>query len=456
MTARVLVVDDIPTNTKLLEARLSAEYFEVHTALSGQAALDICANTEIDIILLDVMMPDMDGFEVCERLKADPATHHIPVVMVTALDQASDRVRGLEAGADDFLTKPPDDMQLMARVKSLVRLKMLTDELRARAHTGQQIAAEDAEHALATISPDNGRILVVDDDPERAERVKKNLAPEHYVEVVADPTSVAMNIADRDFEVALISMGLSDFDPLRVSSQLRTLEQTRNLPIILMAEEKDRAAVMRGLDLGVNDFIMRPIERNELTARVRTQVRRRRHASELRQSVHNTMAMAVVDQLTGLYNRRYFDRHLAIMLDRAAAQDRALGVMMLDIDHFKMINDNHGHDVGDRILKDFANRMQRNIRGVDLACRYGGEEFVVLMPDTDRGQVQRAAERIRDAMADTPFNVSGELSLRVTISAGVALNESIADTPEAILKRADMALYRAKQAGRNRVTFDAA
>lgn len=137
MTARVLIVDDIPTNVRLLEARLTAEYFEVLTAASGAEALEICEKNDIDIILLDVMMPVMDGFEVCRRLKANPRTHHVPVLMITALDQLSDRVKGLEAGADDFLTKPVDDTQLMARVKSLARLKSLTDELRARALTGQ-------------------------------------------------------------------------------------------------------------------------------------------------------------------------------------------------------------------------------------------------------------------------------------------------------------------------------
>ena len=145
---RVLIVDDIPTNVRLLEARLTAEYFDVRTASSGRDALTIMEEGQTDIVLLDVMMPEMDGFEVCQRIKADPRTAHIPVVMITALDQPSDRVKGLSAGADDFLTKPVDDVQLMARVKSLVRLKALTDELRARAQTGQDIAIEDAMRAM--------------------------------------------------------------------------------------------------------------------------------------------------------------------------------------------------------------------------------------------------------------------------------------------------------------------
>ncbi len=456
MTARVLVVDDIPTNVKLLDARLTAEYFEVLTANSGQEALDVCAQNEVDIILLDVMMPGMDGFETCRRLKADPKTHHIPVIMITALDQPSDRIAGLESGADDFLTKPPDDMQLLARVKSLVRLKMLTDELRARAQTGRDIADEAASLAMGQISAENGSILLVDDDPRTAQRLQNYLEPAHQVDVLSDPTSVVMQITDKNYEVVLVSMGLAEFDPLRVCSQLRTLEQTRSLPIILVADEGDRAKVVRGLEMGVNDFIVRPIERHELSARVRTQIRRNRYAVELRESVNNTMAMAVIDGLTGLYNRRYFERHAALMLEKATEQSRDLAVVMLDIDYFKPVNDTHGHSVGDVVLKEFALRMQRSIRGVDLACRYGGEEFVVLMPDAGQAQAQNIAERVRKSISETPFSVGEGLMINITVSLGVALNNPTGDTPERLLKRADMALYRAKNEGRNRVVFDAA
>jgi two-component system, cell cycle response regulator len=171
MTARVLVVDDIPANVKLLEARLSAEYFDVATANSGAEALAICDRAECDIVLLDVMMPDMDGFEVCRRLKKNPATHHIPVVMVTALDQPSDRVAGLEAGADDFLTKPVSDVALIARVRSLTRLKMMTDELRMRAVTSREIGIESPEREAVAETGRNGRILVVDDRRSSYERL---------------------------------------------------------------------------------------------------------------------------------------------------------------------------------------------------------------------------------------------------------------------------------------------
>jgi two-component system cell cycle response regulator len=452
----VLIVDDIPANVRLLGARLTAEYFDVLTASSGREALQICERGDVDIVLLDVMMPEMDGFETCARLKANPKTHHLPVLMVTALDQPSDRVKGLNAGADDFLTKPVDDVQLMARVKSLVRLKVLTDELRARAQTGQQIAIEDAARAMDSIATDGGRILIIDTDLRHAERIKGYLSPVHDVDILDNPADAVFQVAGGGYETVLVSMALAEFDPLRVCSQMRTVEQSRTLPIILMAEEADRARVVRALDLGVNDFIMRPLERNELAARVRTQIRRHRYAVELRESVNHTLALAVTDELTGLYNRRYFDRHLAMMLGKAREQGRDMAVMVIDMDYFKAVNDTHGHDAGDSVLKEFSARLRRNIRGVDLACRFGGEEFVVLMPDTDYQQAQSVAERVRTAVAERLFDIDVEKALTITVSVGVALNEHETDTPEMLLKRADVALYRAKREGRNRVVFDAA
>ena len=133
-----------------------------------------------------------------------------------------------------------------------------------------------------------------------------------------------------------------------------------------------------------------------------------------------------------------------------------MALMILDIDHFKAVNDNHGHDIGDAVLREFAARLRRNIRGVDLACRFGGEEFVVLMPDTDTAQAEAVAERVRQAMAEKAFDVGAPRALSVTVSVGVSIRESLSDTPEGMIKRADVALYRAKRAGRNRVIFDAA
>ncbi|MGB3388648.1 MAG: PleD family two-component system response regulator [Pseudaminobacter sp.] len=457
MTARILVVDDVPANVKLLEVRLLAEYFEVLTASNGADAIETCENGKVDVVLLDVMMPDMDGFEVCRRLKNDPATSHIPVVMITALDQTSDRIRGLEVGADDFLTKPVNDLQLMTRVKSLVRLKMLTDELRLRASTTRNIGIEELLSRRLPAGDAMPKVLLVDERPSSYERIQKMLRACADVELATDPHQGFFQAAEQPYECVIVSTTFADFDPLRLCSQLRSLDRTRFLPIMLVADEGEEERIIRGLDLGVNDYLVRPIDQQELTARLRTQVRRKRYNDHLRASVTQTIEMAVTDGLTGLHNRRYLDSHLHTLFDRAVARRRSLSVMITDLDRFKTVNDTYGHDGGDDVLREFARRLRKNVRGIDLACRYGGEEFVIVMPDTDAGIAEKVAERIRAEIARTPFVIGKDgRSLDITISIGVSSLRRGADTVEDLMKRADLALYEAKTGGRNRVVAKAA
>src|SRR6201994_2919474 len=204
MTARVLVVDDILSNVKLLEAKLTAEYFEVVTAFNGLEALAKIAEHAPDIVLLDVMMPGMDGFEVCRRIKSDPKTAYIPVVMVTALDQPSDRVAGLDAGADDFLTKPVDDAALFARVRSLVRLKMMTDELRMRESTGQGMGLIDPAETLLDANQ-TGRILVIEDRAESVSWFASALAPGHDVTSVDTFEEALVRVKGGDPDLVIVS-----------------------------------------------------------------------------------------------------------------------------------------------------------------------------------------------------------------------------------------------------------
>ena len=457
MSARVLVVDDVPANVKLLEARLSAEYFDVLTASNGADALNLCRHTGCDIILLDVMMPDMDGFEVCRRLKSDPATHHIPVVMVTALDSPADRVRGLEAGADDFLTKPVADVVLIARVRSLTRLKMLTDELRMRAITRLEIGVQSPERSAVADAGRGGRILLVDDRASSYERLATVLSAEHSVDVEPSPAEALFLAAEGNYDLLIISLDLNNFDGLRLCSQARSLERTRHVPILAIADAENNARLLRGLEIGVNDYLLRPVDKNELLARARTQVKRHRYTGDLRDSVQNSIEMAITDALTGLHNRRYMESHLAVLAEQVSQRGKPLALMMIDIDHFKSINDVHGHDAGDDVLREFAVRLRKSIRGIDLACRYGGEEFVIVMPETDLPIAGMVAERLRRSIAGEPFAINkGGERVQVTISIGLSAIEmkggSIADA----MKRADRALYRAKDTGRNRVVAQAA
>ena len=456
MTARVLVVDDILSNVKLLEAKLSAEYFEVITAFNGLECLARMEETIPDIVLLDVMMPGMDGFEVCRRIKANPRTAHVPVVMVTALDQPSDRVAGLDAGADDFLTKPVDDAALFARVRSLVRLKMMTDELRMRESTGQGMGLIDPAETF-TESHQSGHILVIEDRAESVAWFSGALSSNNQVASADTFEEALVRVKGGDFDLIVVSLGMRGFDGLRLCSQLRSLPEGRHVPILVVVSDGDRRKLTQALEMGVNDYLTRPVDKNELVARVRTQLRKKRYADRLRHNVQLSLEMAITDQLTGLYNRRYMSRHLDTLVGSARKNGRPLAFVIMDIDFFKQVNDSYGHDIGDEVLKEFATRISANIRGLDLACRYGGEEFVVVMPDTDMSFAYSISERLRHSIETTPVKISrAPHALNITISIGIASLENNDGSAEALLRRADQALYRAKRSGRNKVVADAA
>ncbi|MGZ8324116.1 MAG: PleD family two-component system response regulator [Rhodoplanes sp.] len=458
MTARILVVVDPRANLKTLEARLSTEYFDVLTALSGAEALAICEGAQCDIVLIETAMPDMDSFEVCRRLKSNAATHHIPVAMVTALDRPSDRVRGLEAGADDFLIKPIPDAVLMARVRSLVRLRMLTDELRMRALTSKEIGIENPAAEATADTGRNGRILLIDDCRASREHMAALLAREHMVDIEPEPSEALFHAAQADYDLIVTSLALDAHDGLRLCTQLRSLERTRTVPILALAEaEESPLRFARALEIGVNDFVVRPVDDAELMARARMQVRKRRYAERLRDNTQHSTEEAITDPLTTLHNRRYMERHLATLVDQAAARGKPLAVLVLDIDFFKAINESYGRDAGDDVLREFAGRLRGSIRGIDLACRSGGEEFVVVMPDTNRAVAAKLAESLRRRIASEPFQVQAAgLPVEVTVSVGISGLSAGDDTPAKVLKRADEALYRAQREGRNRVVADAA
>jgi len=457
MTARVLVVDDLEPNVKLLEAKLRAEYFDVLGAFSGKEAIERARKDQPDIILLDVMMPGMDGFEACRIIKAAPETAHIPIVMVTALDQQADRVAGLKAGADDFLTKPVEDVALFARVRSLTRLKMMTDELRMRYATGNSMGV--VAELMDPPAADKARIFLIDDQEDQAERIRALLCEQHDVSVELE-TDVALTRAKGgDFDLFIVNMSIEKTDPLRLCSTIRSFEETRLTPILAVVRQGDTRKLVRALDIGVNDYLSRPVDRNELAARVATQIRRKRYVDQLRSSFEASLEMAVTDQLTGLYNRRYLASHLSGMFDRAFWTGRPLSLMILDIDHFKAINDTHGHDIGDKVIQDIADRVRNSIRGVDLACRYGGEEFLVAMPDTDKEFAGVVAERLRREIAAQSVTLNaGRDNIDVTVSIGLSSTEDGPkdDTAQKLIKRADEALYVAKNGGRNRVIRSAA
>jgi len=456
MTARVLVVDDILPNVKLLEAKLSGEYFDVITASSGAEAIQKAEKESPDIILLDVMMPGMDGFETCQRLKSSPATAHIPVVMVTALTDATDRVRGLESGADDFLSKPVNDIALMARVRSLVRLKMTVDEWRIRENTANQFGFVGNKGTFLAEPSEKARVLIIEDKSFESEKFIETLKRDDDEIVAVRSGDQAMDMAQHnDFDIITVSLNLQNEDGLRLCSHLRSNERTRAVPILMVAEEADMKRIAQGLEIGAHDYILRPVDRNELLARVRTQIRRKRYQDRLRSNYEQSLSLALTDSLTGLFNRRYLMVHLEKLLNKNKESNKSLCCLMMDIDHFKKINDTYGHQVGDDVLKVFAERVSQRLRSFDLVARLGGEEFVVVLPDISQDMAFQVAERLRKGICNTKFEVSGPHGpIDVSVSIGAAMITGSQNLKvEDVLKLADDELYRAKEGGRNRVYF---
>jgi two-component system cell cycle response regulator len=334
---------------------------------------------------------------------------------------------------------------------------MMTDELRLRAVTSLEIGMQAPERDAVADAGNGGRILLVDDRASSYERLAALLSAEHTVDVETDPSEALFHAAENNYDLLIVSLGLENFDGLRLCSQARSLERTRHVPILAIADANSNARLLRGLEIGVNDYLLRPVDKNELLARARTQIRRRRYTDRLRDNVQNSIEMAVTDGLTGLHNRRYMESHLVTLAEQASTRGKPLALMMLDIDFFKSINDSYGHDAGDDVLREFAVRVRKSIRGIDLACRYGGEEFVIVMPETDLHVAGIVAERLRRSIAGEPFAVhNGAKRIEVTISIGLSILERKGEPVADVLKRADVALYRAKHDGRNRVVAEAA
>lgn len=449
MTANVLIVDDITSNIKLLEAKLLAEYYVVFTASNGKDALNILGNTKIDVVLLDVMMPDMDGFETCKKIKSNPETNHIPVIMVTALSDVENRVKGLESGADEFLTKPIDDTALFARVKSLTRMKAVVDELKLRNTTNAELGASIIEMKDSFAE---SKILLINDDVVQAKNIAKILLHiTNQVKTISDITELENDTSDYKPDLVIINSELEQNDPLRICVTLRSNVKFRDIVIILQAQEEDKSMILKALELGINDYFFYPVDTNELIARTKTQLRKKYYQDNLRNALELSINLSIKDGLTGVFNRHYFDTHIKQMTNKANNNKRSLCLLMCDIDHFKQVNDTYGHQTGDILLKAVANVLKNIFRVTDLIARFGGEEFSILMDDITIKNAINVAERVRKEVESIDFKVKTQKEpIKRTISIGIT-EYKIGETINSFIERADKALYQAKDGGRNKV-----
>lgn len=454
-TARILVVDDLQVNRDFLQAKLEAQYFEVLCAGSGAEAVNLARDKRPDIVLLDVNMPDMDGFAVCRDIKAHPLTDAIPVVMITATGDRGARLRGLEVGADDFLVRPFPDVALYARVRNLVRLKLTMDELRDRNATLVELGVSNA---LATDQDQSlsGRVAVICEDEEAVADLVATLEARHKIDILALNGGSELNWARlENADVIVVDDTMTTVDPLRICARVRASDSVRSLPLLICGIPSEGQRLAKALELGVNDYAAQPLDLSEVELRLGMQIRRKRYADRLRNNVEQGLTMSLIDPLTQLYNRRYLERHLQALTERSHGEGRYLGLIACDLDHFKAINDRYGHAAGDQILQGVAALLRRCVRSVDLVSRTGGEEFSIVLPDTDIYGARAVAERIRADMESTlhqVYDLDGELAnVRVTASFGVVAARGDAVDGQVLLKQADRKLFQSKEGGRNQV-----
>jgi two-component system cell cycle response regulator len=456
MTARVLVVDDSFGSVALLKAHLKHDYLEIVTASEGAEALTAVTQSRPDLIVLDLVMPGIDGFEVCRRIKSDPATTHIPILILSSLDTPNDRARALNVGADAYMTKPMSSLPFLARVRTLLQSKRVIDELRFEGT--ERKTRFDYEQGVSVLDVDvsGGQVLLVADDRGTMNQIRLPLESQHQVYIDQDAEDALLVVQRAAFDVVVVDLALRSTEGLRLCSRLRSLQEMRRTPLLTITRDGLGLEQVRALEMGVSDFVMLPVHPAELTAIVNAQVRRKRYCDRLRRDVQQSLERAVKDPLTNMHNRRYLETHLAPLVSQNVVRGRPVSLLILDIDHFKLVNDTYGHDVGDLVLREIADRISVNLRGIELCCRFGGEEFVAAFSGVDTAHAVEIGERLCQRIADEPVSIAtGEGPLRVTISVGVATTSSSEDTADSLLKRADLALYRAKKEGRNRVVADA-
>lgn len=457
MPGRILIVDDVATNRIVMKVKLTEACYDVLQADGGRRALQLARAERPDLILLDIMMPDIDGIEVCKRLRGDPETAEIPIIMVTSSRDSGDRLRALKAGADDFLSKPLDDLILLARVRSLLRARETAQELALR--DGTRRALGFAEPAPEFARP--GRIALVAGRGEAALAWKIALAP-HLPNAMFDLIGRAEALGpaqeDKAPDIFVVAADLErPLAGLNLLTDLRARAATRHAAVVMVVPDGAREAAAMALDLGASDIVTGPFDPEEMTLRLRTQMLRKQQADRLRASVKDGLRLAVTDPLTGLFNRRYAQPHLARIAQRAKDTGRPFAVMLIDLDRFKTVNDRFGHAAGDAVLREMARRLTENLRPVDLIARIGGEEFLVVLPETDADKATATAERLRGRINALPVSLpGGKGSLRVTASIGLALVPGGEEDIEALLALADGALYAAKAEGRNKVSIRSA
>ena len=449
MPRKILVVDDLATNRIVMKVKLIGACYEAILARDGVEAVQLARSEQPDLILLDYVMPGLDGLGVARALRADPRTQAIPIIMISAARDEVAKLSALRAGVDDFLIKPLEDDVLLARIRNLLRASDQSDELSE--HIARLPVPGLAEHAKAFITP--ARVALVTHRPERAVVWRNRLAqdlPAAYT-ILSREEAISRSSG---FELYFIAADLGDgANGLQLISELRAQPGGRHAAICFIAPEGAQALSAMALDLGANAVVREGFDGPETALRARHLLDRKQADDRKRAAVEEGLRQSVRDPLTGLYNRRYALPRLAQMLDDCRDGQEVCTVMMVDVDHFKEVNDGFGHATGDLVLAEVAGRLRGAFRPEDMIARIGGDEFLIVVNGLDRETATSIAHRLCK-LASAPIRVAAPGGLGqpdVSVSIGVALSQASGETAESVLARADAALMSAKSRGRNRV-----
>ena len=460
MAGDILIIDCVATNRIVLKVKLLAAQYRVRPCAGiNEARAEIRASLP-DLILLDTCVDVAAAHRFCRSLKSDSNTNLIPIIATGGFATPRDRVNALEAGADDVLSKPFDDNILQARIRSLLRGRDARQELRMREGTRTALGFSEASQTFTAPA----RIIVASDrDRPTADLGRLATTLDNVVmSTMRAEELIRGDVKEDSADLFLLDFraGLSDDNELyRLLSELRSRSATRHASILALLPSEARQAAAMALDLGANDIVCTDADLAEMRHRCATLIQAKHEADALRRTVETGLEAAITDPLTGLFNRRYAMPHLARLSTESQRYGRQFAIMVLDLDHFKVINDTYGHSAGDEILRQTARRLQDNLRAVDLLARIGGEEFLVAIPNSDVVHARTAAERLCRLIGGAPFFVGPKhTEIHITMSVGVSLsdghetqdvNEDLGD----LVSKADVALYAAKNGGRNKVSL---
>lgn len=446
----ILIVDDELFNLKLLSGMLASEPYNLITVTSGREALTKIDEQPPDIILLDIMMPEMSGFEVTRQLKNNPKTRNIPIILITALTEYQDKIKGFEAGADEFLNKPVHTDELLARIQSLLSMKEYHERLSCKASIEESftynIDFSDAEEQLQ-----QKIVLVVEENLEYRHLLKFHLAEQPYRLLLATTGREALALLEREpVDCLLIDITLPDINGFALCEKIRKNEAFRHIQTVGIAGVEDLELKIRGIEAGFDEYLIKPINFTELKVRIKSLLKKKTYLDKLTNQYHAVFQQAISDSLTGLYNHAYCKHFLEIDLKKAKRHGYPVSLIMADLDNFKQVNDRFGHITGDLVLKEVATILRNTIRLTDVAARYGGEEFALVLPYSNTDVAVILADRIIEAVNSHSFKVNDRtLDLNLTISLGIASYPDHATSMTELFEQADQALYKAKQRGKN-------